>query len=340
MSYDPERPSLATQLHDKEMGERMNSNADQQFMIQYGDELDRIRAARDKGLLQQPYGFDMHDAANSNVKYRWKQQGIWDEHWTDDNDPSMIWKHEPRGDIPPGWRRPVKYETMTKQQADLDAQQQEVIRGAVDFQNRQMSRPCYQFVYQFVQERDWIRIGLSEQDQDHPANIDTRAYENTKSRWIRHGLWDDEWTHIPGTTWRHERASKFPSRFEEVNQRDAQHAAWRENADRPPRWYFMSPSLATYYRVPLPMSNDSSSPSVSPSPKIQSPMSRSPQHATAEAMAQIKIDDHDVAKSGRKRKRTSADKEEEKRPRITASRPPRRAAASKAMKNLAEAKRL
>ena len=50
------------------------------------------------------------------------------------------------------------------------------------------------------------------QDQDHDhdqqTKVDVRAYENVKSRWIRDGVWDDDWTFVPGTSWRHERPRK------------------------------------------------------------------------------------------------------------------------------------
>ena len=62
--------------------------------IQIRDELGRLRAARDKGLLERPIGFDSHleDAAEASVKYRWIQQCIWDERW--EGQPSKNWTHE------------------------------------------------------------------------------------------------------------------------------------------------------------------------------------------------------------------------------------------------------
>ena len=76
----------------KELEKLQNSTAKVQFMIQIADKLEHIHAARDKGLLQQPNLFDWREAAETNVKYRRVQQGIWDERW--EHQAGKIWKHE------------------------------------------------------------------------------------------------------------------------------------------------------------------------------------------------------------------------------------------------------
>lgn len=415
---ESEPPSPGAQLRDKERKELQNSRADAQFIIQIDDELGRIRAARDKDLLQQPNLFDWEEAAEANVKYRWMQQGIWDERWA--SQPGKIWKHELRDSPPPV--RPSKsvkdggvskLRTKRKRQpCDLEEEYQEIVRCAIGFQNRQSSRPCYQFIYQFDKEREWIKMGLSTQDQDQLASVDTRAYENLKSRWIRDGIWDDDWALIPGTSWRHERPPKYPSPQEIFRRADAHKAATMERAERPPRWYFMASSLEYRTTAPLTITNRLSNPPVSlkassdpsspnvvessskvvPSPEDRSTTSRSPQHtgfpgstrkSTAKAKPNAKGQDHDEPqtrsaaketpvkptkinpkkKALQKQKveisspciselrlvkiRTSGNKEENRPPipvaiqgerakDATASRP-RRAAASKAMKNLMKA---
>ena len=57
-------------LQDKESQELENSTAEEQFIIQIEDQLGRLRAARDKGLLQHPSLLDLDEAAEANVKYR------------------------------------------------------------------------------------------------------------------------------------------------------------------------------------------------------------------------------------------------------------------------------
>ena len=244
---ESEPPSPGEQLRDKEINELQNSTADAQFKIQIRHELDRIRVARDKGLLQQRSLFYWEEAAEANVKYRWMQQGIWDERWA--SQPLKVWKHELQESQPPvSSSKSVKEGGVRKsrtkrkrQDSDLEEEYGEIIRCAVDFQNRQSSRPCYQFLYQLCKEREWIKMGLSMEDQDQNANLDSRAYKNLKSRWIRDGVWDDDWTSIPGTSWRHERPRKFPSPYEEFRKVDARKAVRMEQAERPPRWYFMAP---------------------------------------------------------------------------------------------------
>ena len=415
---ESEPPSPGAQLRDKEENELRNSRPDAQFRIQVDDELGRIRAARDNELLQQPNLVDWKEAAEANVKYRWRQQGIWDERWA--SQPRKIWKHELR-DSPSPVRssKSVKDggvpELRTKrkrQSCDLEEEYQEIVRCAIGFQDRQSSRPCYQFIYQFDKEREWIKMGLSTQHQDQHANIDMRAYENLKSRWIRDCIWDDDWALIPGTSWRHERPPKVPTSLEMFRRADAQKAAAMERAERPPRWYFMAPSLEYSTTAPLTITNRPSDPPVSlkasvgtaslnvvesssrvvPSPGDGSPTSRSPQHtefpgsmrkSKAKAKPNAKDQDHDEpqtrsaakkktvkpAKINSKKKAPQKQKVKISSPCITESRPvkirtsgnkekkcppilvekqgetpkdaiasrPRRAAASKAMKNLTKA---
>ena len=248
-TWEESEPSSPTEhLQNKESKELQKSTAAAQWGIQMRDEVDRILAARDRNLLHEHIGSDWEDAAEANVKYRWIQQGIWDERW--ESEPSKTWKHE-RDDtlLPRTCSESTSDGLITgfgtkreRQGLEPEEDYAESLRCAIDFQNRQSSRPCYQFLYQFCQERQWIKMGLSNGNQSQHANLDTTAYENLKSRWIRDGIWDDEWTSIPGTTWRHERLRKFPSSLEVFRQQDARKAAKTEKADRPPRWYFMAPS--------------------------------------------------------------------------------------------------
>ena len=245
---EPEPPTPNAQLQDKESLELENSTADTQFRIQIKEEVGRIRAARDKDLLQHPNLFDLKEAAEANVKYRWIQQGIWDEVW--DSQPGKVWKHELQDPLRPMRSsdsvkegRVTKLETKQKRKhSDLEEEYHEVVRCAVDYQNRQSSRPCYQFLYQFCQEREWIKMGLSKQDQDQQTKLDTIAYESLRSRWIRDGIWDDDWTLIPGTSWRHERPRKTLDPHETYRMEDAYKAARMERVEGPQRWYFMAPA--------------------------------------------------------------------------------------------------
>jgi len=78
---EPRPPSSRERLQNKDSEELQSSTADVQFKMQVRDELDRMHAARDKGLLEQRSLSDWEEAARANVKSRWMQQGIWDERW-------------------------------------------------------------------------------------------------------------------------------------------------------------------------------------------------------------------------------------------------------------------
>ncbi|KAL9129927.1 MAG: hypothetical protein Q9175_007156 [Cornicularia normoerica] len=331
---ESEPPSPTEQLQDKESLELDNSTAGAQFNIQVRNELGRIRTARDKDLLQHPSLLDLEEAAEANVKYRWIQQGIWDERW--ESQPSKIWKHELQD--PPSPVRPsdsVKEGGVTelkakhkRKRSELEEECHEISRRAVDYQNQQSSRPCYQFVYQFCQERQWIKMGLSNGDQDQQTNLDTRAYETLKSRWIRDGIWDDDWTFVPGTSWRHERPRKTLDPQERYRREDARKAARIEQAERPPHWYSMAPIpplTRIYWPSTRPVSLEAFSdpdPSglsilelsskVKPSPRNRSRTSRRHTHpgcsgfeSTAKSKPDSKSQEHDEPRTKSATKKTT-----------------------------------
>ena len=241
-------PSPTAQLRDKESKELYKSIASEQFDTQIRDEKGRIRVARDKKILEQPNIVDLEEAAEANVKYRWIQQGIWQEQW--ETHLSKVWKHEQQDSGPRmGHKNAVEQRLVTSLQrehkrklSDLKKEYYDVVRGAVSYQDRQSSRPCYQFVYQLCQEREWIKLGLSSQDQGQQTNLDQIAYETVKSRWIRDGIWDDDWISIPGTSWRHELPRKAPDPQGKYREEDERKIARLDRAERPARWYPMAPT--------------------------------------------------------------------------------------------------
>ena len=323
---ESESPSPNAQLQDKESKELYNSTADAQFLIQIQDELGRIRAARDKDLLEHARLIDLEEAAEANVKYRWIQQGIWDQQW--ENQPGKIWKHEVQDSPPPKTPSDAVKEGGVKglqrghkrKLSDLKKEYHDVVRIAIGHQDRQSSRPCYQFLYQFCQEREWIKMGLGsqgqdqdssqdqdqDQDQDQQTELDMRAYENVKSRWIRDGVWDDDWTFVPGTSWRHERPRKALDPEGIYRWEDERKAARIERAERPGCWYPMAP--------------------VAPLMRIKWP-SREP----------VSLNPKGEYKTSRTKPAVSVVRQKETVNNFTTSRP-RRAAASKAMINMAKTK--
>ena len=132
-------------------------------------------------------------------------------------------------------------------------------------------------------------MGESNQDQDQQTNLDTRAYETVKSRWIRDGIWDDDWTFVPGTSWRHERTRKTLDPQERDRREDARKAVRLEKMERRPRWYSMAPiaPLANIHwpstkLVSLEAVSDPSSPSIlEPSSQVK-PSSRNRSRTSAD----------------------------------------------------------
>ena len=371
---ESEPPSPTAQLQDKETKELWNSTANLQFGSQIKDELDRIRTARDKGLLEHPNPFDLREAAEANIRYRWIQQGIWDERWA--SQPSKQWKHELQTSLP--LVRPsdsAKESGVTglntrhkRKLSGLKEEYHETARSAVEYQDRQSSRPCYQFLYQFCQEREWIKMGLSNQDRDQQINLDAKAYEIVKTRWIKNGIWDVDWTFVPGTSWRHERPRKAEDPHGVYRSEDYHKAATIERAERPLRWYPMAP-VAPLMRLEWPSrrpvsveaASDSSSPAT-PEPRSKEKpfrrdhsvvlkihthtgLPRSTRKPSINSKDDLKGQGYEKPRISAK-KRTSPRKEKNDLPNaaarrketaiIAASSRPRRAAASKAMKNMAK----
>ena len=227
----------------------MNSRPNHQFAAQVNEETERLLTASGMCLLQQPDVYDWEAVAQANVQYRWSQQCIWDE--KRDLGVGEAWKHESQN--PPSSDRSSKTvidaglsnlrNGRRRGHEDLREEYHEAVRSAVECQIRQLSRPCHQFVFQFCEERRWIKMGLSKQNQaqNQNADLDRRAYETVKARWIRFSIWDDDWTNIPGIWWKHEQPSKIPFPDEMFRTADAYKAARIEQYESPPAWYFIAP---------------------------------------------------------------------------------------------------
>ena len=131
-------------------------------------------------------------------------------------------------------------------------------------------------------------MGLCDQDhvQDQQTNLDTKAYEILKSRWIRDGIWDDDWTFVPGTSWRHERPRKTVDPKGIYQWENARKTARIERAERPPRWYFMAP-IAPLMRIKWPSTTPIrlDSPSDQSSPTTAEPRTQSMTHDITNAQA-------------------------------------------------------
>ncbi|KAI1655127.1 hypothetical protein F4813DRAFT_398672 [Daldinia decipiens] len=71
---------------------------------------------------------------------------------------------------------------------------------------REASRPFHQFIYQISKEREIIqsKLGPEESISSGLTDINTKAYENVQSTWIKRGIWNRKWGILPGMLWKHE----------------------------------------------------------------------------------------------------------------------------------------
>lgn len=156
--------------------------------------------------------------AEEFVRRRWSEQGIWNEKWGPDAD--WCWKHEEpleseteseiESEIESEAASASDFSFSTKQQRKprepktMDEKARIAERRILREQEREASRPYYQFVYQVSEERERIQ-GESPDwlSPDHVA-INTTAYEQVKTIWTNLNIWNERWGVLPGMAWKHE----------------------------------------------------------------------------------------------------------------------------------------
>ena len=136
------------------------------------------------------------------------EQGIWNNNCTEFAFGN--WKHEEPLDIESestnnlgerssnalfSFSRPPKSDEDKRRDAEL---------RAARIREREASRPFHQFVYQLSKERERITEQGEGEEGVYSADINTTAYENVKSTWIKRKIWNQRWGTIPGMSWNHE----------------------------------------------------------------------------------------------------------------------------------------
>lgn len=216
---DEER--TAERRHFELIRERAASLPDEQFDAEVEEERMRIWHAdpRTSRMSLRIAKTGMWDAeAREVVKPRWIEQGIWKDEWT--SSPWGLWKHEeplepesvPETDMQalasglfasPSNQQP--------QQIQGDEEKAEALeRRLLREREREASRPYHQFVYQISKERERIQNKSTGEEGTVARDINTTAYENVKSMWVKRGVWDNKWGLIPGMSWKHERPLEEP----------------------------------------------------------------------------------------------------------------------------------
>lgn len=231
------RVQVPESLRDKRMkldAQRRASRPDSLFDLESRRVTREIRSAKpgyDSGEPGEMASlFDIH-LAKEIIKQRWIDQGIWRDQWNrpdgwhwfvDDNQ----WKHEePVQEYiePEAQARTSLFSNPdpAPKQRKSDEEIQRLKR------EREASRPFYRFIYQVSIERRHILEGAAwpnetmwngaglEETGPHGAepntaaapnldDINTRAYEIVKARWIDFGIWKKTWGILPGMSWKHE----------------------------------------------------------------------------------------------------------------------------------------
>ncbi|QSS61266.1 hypothetical protein I7I51_03439 [Histoplasma capsulatum] len=176
--------------------ERGASSPYEQFTSQRKAEENRIfKAAMDR-TEHVPVGISFYRLAEVNIKKRWIEQGIWNDKWNSRTTlASTKWKHE------------------ELEESDSESDTDRVVTPQPRFSffptepkpRRQKSDQEKQLI---AERRAALKCERSE-EVTAPAttedDINTQAYENIKSTWVRRGIWDVKWGILPGMSWKHER---------------------------------------------------------------------------------------------------------------------------------------
>ena len=215
-----------------------------QFDRQCDHEMKRSSEAWEREIRPIPANADARTAAETSVKAQWHEHGIWNSAWDKEEVsrkgwPGKKWSHEESfGAELDIWRRsedePSKpyASTSTRQKNEALIKQDRALHTA-DERKREASRPIHQFLHQISKEREWIQEVLNSdlhslvaqearrravregqrffepseiprRPAPTPADVNTRAYETVKSRWIEWGIWSSKWGSMPGMSWKHE----------------------------------------------------------------------------------------------------------------------------------------
>ena len=214
----------------KLMDERAASLPLQQFDAQVDEEKKRIWNAnpRTNWMSKIPIAGTEEKQAIETIKERWAEQGIWKDGWDEMAAGRGYmgvgkWKHEEplelesesetdtEAESPPptfsifGVPQKPPQPKLRRPKSD-DERRQIAERRAIWEREREASRPYYQFIYQISKGRERTQDESTNGEGADAADINTRAYENVKSSWIKRGIWNTGWGILPGMSWKHEEA--------------------------------------------------------------------------------------------------------------------------------------
>lgn len=194
--------------------DREASRPDQQFDTQVDEaEAHSIKKIENRAL-EVPDGTNLQDLARDTVKQLWMDRGIWSDEWK--ITPQPRWMHE-LSNLSPGTDTVAQHQpniftsSPTKPELALRRMeagwkfQQAAARQALRKRKREGTRPLPQFISQVYEECERVHHELRDGTGSAPADVNSRAYNNVKSTWVKRGIWDHEWGILPGMSWKHER---------------------------------------------------------------------------------------------------------------------------------------
>ncbi|KAI0390040.1 hypothetical protein F5Y17DRAFT_86655 [Xylariaceae sp. FL0594] len=170
----------------------------------------------------------VRDVAKAVVKKDWVEQGIWDERWK--RKPREHWKHERPPELATQSETVIR-NIFTKQAEPCPEPEPEPEPKRKD----EPSRPIFQFCHQVSKERELIikeihepgasvpklsdfvpelrspmrddKPSIQQTTVSIPLDVNSKAYERVRQRWVDRGIWVAKWGILPGMSWRHEEQS-------------------------------------------------------------------------------------------------------------------------------------
>ncbi|KAH7376232.1 hypothetical protein B0T11DRAFT_271871 [Plectosphaerella cucumerina] len=177
-------------------------------------------------------GSRSHQTAMKLVKHRLILQGIWRNEWNAKaigafDTPGARWKHEDPEESEADLRHDTDADaTAAAAEAGPSSGKREIeprrrpvsaeerLRIAERRRVREASRPLPQFIAQISLEtkrifdkgnvRDTYPNSINT-DAPDIADVNSRAYKHVKAKWVKRGIWNDNWGVLPGMSWKHER---------------------------------------------------------------------------------------------------------------------------------------
>ena len=140
------------------------------------------------------------EEARNTVTQRWKDQGIWEDHWPHPLPRvrgCLRWRHEDltvRPDLEIG----LFPEDPVDSRIQLTTEPPQP--------NQDLTRPLAQFLYQV--EKNYRESTVQDTIRG------SQAYEEVKSAWQEDGIWNRAWGTLPGHKWKHEEPFEFVFRAE------------------------------------------------------------------------------------------------------------------------------